>query len=590
MHGKFLRTWMALVVVVGLVVPAAAQSGTPQGGQPARFAASMSSANALLDDLRWVVVELAGENQVYEEILVPSTEVFLYGVDLDRPAGMAWVFAKEGGARQTFQIPLEGNDPTVFRQENLEPIDILSRRRGRDLYELDSPSLDYQGWMRIADGYGLISTVQDDVPATAASAETELLEILAKGNFDLAGRIVNTAEGIADRTAAFKELRENMLAGVTRRPTETQQVFALRESSARHQADRMERMFVQTQELLVGGVTDSKKGEARGELLMSGLPGTELAKALGRYGTIPSHFSAVPAAEGAILSARVRLPIDEIRRSGSREFNKLFEPVWMERIDKLEDLTADQKSARKELAKQVLAILTESMELDQIDAFIDVAPLGTDKYAMLGGVRTADGGKVAELLKGLPAGFKDIAVELNVAQAGEAHIHRIKFTGTPPKALTKFYGEVPDLYVATQKEAVWLAVGSGAIDRLTETIAVVAASEPKADGIAITVDAHLSPIVLHLDELAVETGFDLKEILARNQSNATDEPRRQNPLAGIDLRSIALPVLRTATLDRIEIRFIQADGAVKGTVRLERDLIKATGKIIAKVAAEKLGG
>jgi hypothetical protein len=579
--------WTCVLALLGTATPGQSQGDAPPAKQPAKFVLSLPTVSQALADLEWVVVTESGEDQVWEEHLLPACEVFLYGVDRERAISLEWLFA-EDGMRQTFQIPLEDRDPTLFREENLAPIDIESRRRRADLYELTSPSLEYEGWMRINDGYALISSKDTDVPAGLPSPQPALDAFFKLHDYDVAGRMVNTAAGLADRQAAFEELRKNMLAGITKRPDETRDAFAAREASARHQVQRLERLFVQLEEFLVGGITDAKLGEARGDFHLSALSGTELAQILHRFGAEPRYFSAVPTTDDAVLSGRLRLPVDPMIQQNSAEGLKLFRPVWFARIELMTDITAEQKAARKELAGRLLEMAEGGTTLPALDACIEVTPSADGTHTLIAAIATADGTKLDEALAHIPAAFADVEVELNAHEAGEAKIHRIHFTKEPPQALAKFYGADADLFVATQKKAIWLAVGPGAVEKLQETIALVDASEPVADGVVLSLSAHISPIVLHLDELATETDFSLDKFLNRTPSaGSTASP---NPLAGIDIRGVALPALREAEADRIELHVRGEQGKMIGTARFERDILKTIGKIIAKVAEEKLGG
>jgi hypothetical protein len=590
--------WLAIVLACLLATPGVAQSGVPGGaGQPTRLVSGIPSAQRILDDLRWVVVDLGGHQKVWDDILFPAADIFMIGVDPNRPVGTDMLFGKES-TRKQFNVPI--GDLGEFRSENLEPIDIQSRRRAADLYELTSKTLGYSGWMRLVDGYAAISTVKEDVPTGMPSPQKTLDALMKAAGYDAAAAIHNDAEGMASRKESFEEFRSNMLAGITKRPSETREAFELRKTLAEHQTTRLERLFVQAARATGGWITDTAKATARGEATLSALPGTELAAVLQQFGAEPSYFAGVPTSADTALSGRMRIPVDETLQKQADEFYKLIEPVWMQQIDKRDEITAAQKEARKQIMQQLLVMLKEGSAVQAIDAFVEMTPVAGGQYVIASGVRAADGTKAVEILKLLPAAFKDWSVELNVDEAEGVAIHRIGLGGETPASLKKYFGDAGEAFIGTSKEAVWVSGGPNALDHLKQTIAAAKANKPAANGTAVTGNMKLGVIVTMLDDIATEEGFSLEEFLGRTQpteedleSEAEGTTRKRRPgkaLQGIDIKSVAIPVLKNAKSDRITIELKQEEGTLTGWVQLQVDVLKAAGKVIAKVAEEKLGG
>ena len=586
---------LALAALSLLTSPSLAQPAKPQGG-PTRITTAIPSAQRLLDDLEWVVGGLAGEQSVWKNTLYPSAEVFLIGVDRERPFAIEQVFDRAGGQRKQFQVPL--SDLNEFRTDNLEPIDIQSRRREPDLYELTSKALGYKGWMRIIDNYASISEDKEDVPAGMVTPRTALDQLFKKPTVDAALSAQNDAAGMSDRRQVFQQLRENMLSAITRRPDETREAFDLRQNLAKHQVQRLERLFVESERLLAGWTTDTEKAEAFGELSLSAIVGTELAQVLSRQAATASYFAAVPIHDDALVTGRAHITFDDSLQTQADEFYKLAAPVWKQRIDGDQNLSDVEKAARKKITDLFLSILHDGRSVQAIDGFINVTPTAAKTYVFLGGIRAADGTKAIEILKLIPEAIEGLVLELNVGTAGPASIHRIKITGKLPDALKSFYGEEGAIYVATQPEAVWMAAGSGSLDVLKETIALVQSSQPQPDGRVLYGRMRLGPVVKHLDDLAVETGFNPQQFLgreaaAKEQADKKTDDRGVNPaqaLAGFDWRGIALPVLLKSTDDHLTILVRQENGVLNGSVHVERGVLNAAGKVIAKVAEEKLGG
>lgn len=586
---------LPLVLCGVLAAPGAAQSGTPGGPRPMRVVSGIPSATRLLGDLEFIVAKLAGEKKTWEETLLPTAEVFLMGVDTERPVGTDIVFDRAGGQRKQFQIPIK--DLKEFRDENLEPIDIQSRRQSPDYYTLHSDSLNYDGFMRYVDAYASISKKEVDVPAGMASPKVALDALLGPGNYDAAASAVNDADGMADRMAAFQEFRENMVAGITRRPTETPEAFELRKRLAHQRVERLERLFVQGESLLAGWITDETQGEARGEVAFSGLPGTDLAKIIAKFGAQASYFAAVPTTDDYLVHGRMNIPIDQSLQEQVDEFYKLVAPVWKQRIDGDTDLTATQKAARHKICDLGLEMLHEGRVLEALDACIEITPTGTGTNVLICGIRTADGTKAIEILKLIPDALGDLALEQNVETVGDVAIHRFKCTGKIPASLTSFYGSENEVFVATHKDSVWIATGTGSLDKLKASIRLVSTTTVEPNGDVFIGKVRLGPVLTHVDDLAVETGFDAKKFIGQPigpvTGSSTADADKKKPgaaLASVDFRSIALPVLRASQNDRFILHVRQEGGMIKADTKVEGGVLKAAGKVIAKVAAERLGG
>ena len=416
-----------------LVAPGSARSGNPQVAQPTRVVSGIPSSDRLLEDLGWIVGTLADEQQTWEETLLPAAEVFLIGVSTDRPVGTDILFDDEGQPRQQFQIPVANLQE--FRDENLEPIDIQSRKKGADYFQLTSQALGYDGWMRIVDNYASISQLDTDVPAGMPSPKRSLDDLLTASNYDAALKATSTSEGLADRQAAFTKRREKVLKEVTRRPSETPEAFELRKRLTSHRTQRTEALFVEAEELVAGWITDTVKEEARGELTLKALAGTDLANVLAKFGSSPSHFAAVPTTADALIHGRMNIPVDHRLQNQADEFYKLVSPVWKQRIEGDHDLSAEKKAARNTICDIGLEMLHGGRELQLLDACIEITPVAGGTNVLLAGIRTLDGTQAIEIVKLIPEAMGDLAVDLSFETAGEYALHRIKPTGKVPAAL-----------------------------------------------------------------------------------------------------------------------------------------------------------
>lgn len=588
-----LRRWLAAGLAALSIFPGTLQSGSPQAAKPTRIISGVPSAERLLEDLEWIVGKLAGEQETWDETLQPAAEVFLIGVDPARPVGTDIVFDRDGGQRKQFNIPI--SDLQEFREENLEPIDIQSSRKAPDYYKLTSDALGFEGWMRLVDNFASISTKEQDVPAGMPSPQVTLDKLFGTTGYDAAFTGRNDADGLPDRRDTFKEFRDNMLAGINRRPSETPEAFELRKRLAHHQTERLERLFVEAEEVLGGWITDAEKEEARGELLLSALADTDLAKALEKFGQAASYFTAIPTTDASLVHGRMNIPVDQTLQNQADEFYKLVAPVWKQRIDGDDSLSAEQKAARHKICDLGLEMLNDGRVLQALDAFIEISPAKDGKNTLLTGIRAADGTKAIPLLEQIPAALDDLTLELNVDKVGDLAVHKFTMTKVP-EALKSFYGDGSEVFVATGKDAVWIAAGNGALDLLKQQVQLVTDTKTEANGDVFVGRVKLGPVLKHLDDLATEIGFDPNEFLGRSPAPATesdDDSAKKKPgqaLMSLDLRKLALPTLQEGDDDHFFLHVKKVEKQVRADVKVERGVLKAAGKVIAKVAAERLSG
>ena len=101
-------------------------------------------------------------------------------------------------------------------------------------------------------------------------------------------------------------------------------------------------------------------------------------------------------------------------------------------------------------------------------------------------------------------------------------------------------------------------------------------------------------MIKHLDDLALDIGFDPKKFAGESSADGDGEKaggksrKASEALKNLDLRKIALPVLRETDEDHFKVHVRQAGGTVRGDITVERGVLKAAGKVIAKIAAERL--
>ncbi|MFG0297465.1 MAG: hypothetical protein ACF8PG_16275, partial [Maioricimonas sp. JB045] len=106
-----------LVLCLTLVMALHAVSArADDGAQPARIVTMLESADRLIADLNFIVVDLAKESQQWENNIFPNIDIFLIGVDPALPVGFDVLFDADTGIRYQPQIPV--TDMKSFIQDN----------------------------------------------------------------------------------------------------------------------------------------------------------------------------------------------------------------------------------------------------------------------------------------------------------------------------------------------------------------------------------------------------------------------------------------------------------------------------------------
>jgi hypothetical protein len=556
-----------------------------------RITIFLSSADDIIADAEHLVVDLAGEQQQWENNVFPNIDIFLIGVDTSRPIFFDQLMDAEFAQRAQLSVPV--SDLNEFIQDNLDPLGIIVTpvRRKKDYYQLEDV---YEGWMRIVDNYAAFGEHEGDVPERMLSPQEANAELLSRGN-DAGVQLNNALTTLEQRTASFATFRENTMAAVKKRPRETNEEFALRQKGAEQQLELVERLFVQSAEITVGLVIDAKKNEARGDLLLTAVPDSELQAMLKLQAEKHSYFASLESARDATLSGRVSFALDELLQRHASETYPLTRPVVMEKIDADETHTSEQKEARKEIAGIVLDMFEAGSELGVIDAAVEVNPAaeGGTQIGVLG-VRVTDGTSAEKIVELLPQASPNIKTELNVDEAGDVKIHRLTVTENYPAPLAEFFGKSGEFFIGTGPDAVWIAGGSGGLNVLKEAIAAVAgAPEGDVDPAIARLDMHLLPVLKLLKGLRDEGTLNLMQLVPQPdeepaESKEEDEENPASMLKDFHWGAAAIEAL-SGEDDLLHFEVKRVDDHLEGDGSMHEGILKAIGELIAKFARENLG-
>lgn len=588
MISSVLRFCLATCLGLSLLTHARADD---EATRPTRITIYLSSADDVIADAEHLVVDLAGEQDQWENNVFPNIDIFLIGVDTTRPIFFDQLMDAEFGQRAQLSIPV--SDLDEFIQDNLDPLGIIVTpvRRKKDYYQLEDV---YEGWMRIVDNYAAFGEHESDVPEGMPSPQAANAALLAHGN-DAGVQLNNALTSIEQREASFATFRENTLAGVKKRPKETNEEFALRQNGTKQQLELLERLFVQSEEITVGLVIDTKENEARGDLLLTAVPDSELLATLKLQAEKHSYFASLKSADDATLSGRISFALDELLQRHASETYPLTRPVVMEKIDADEKLTSEQKEARKEIAGVVLDMFEAGGELGVIDAAVEVSPAaegGTQNGVV--GVRVTDGATAEKILELLPQAIAGVKTEMNVEEAGDVKIHKLTVTENYPAPLAEFFGKSGEFFVGTGPDAVWIAGGSDGLQLLKDSVAAVAVKpEGDVDPAIARLDMHLLPVLKLMKGLRDDGTLDLIQLVPQPEEEPADneEPAEESTagmLKNFHWGAAAIEALSGGD-DRMHFEIKRVEDHLEGDGAIHQGILKAIGELIAKFAKENLG-
>jgi len=599
----------SLVLFIALLASlfAAKAEAQPHG----RIQTGLRSTDGLKADLKYIVQTLGGNAAAYTD-LEDTVAVFAIGVDTTKPVGMDIVidpFEPDPlGAivptRRLFHVPV--TELANFIRNNLNPIGINARRRGRTLYELNAlKALGWAGWMQVFDSdYVSIGNLKSDVDIDAGVTDPapRLTAMFAPG-YDAAilldnGPFEDEKNEAEERRKALAEMKKRQLEKLRRRTTESVEEFELRKLAVGQRMDRLQRLYVEVKKLSGGWTTDSAKGSANGLLSVTALDKTSLKEWLDSTGKEASRFSVVPETKDAVFSARANLPIDKFQQDQFKVFYEALRPVLKERLSKQDDATEAERTARQKVADLFIDELLSSLSIG-LDGFIETIPTTGDKHSVVTAVRITDGAKILPILQQLPQAFEGWKLQEATETVEGVTIHRIDITGDLWDSLKDFYGASGEIFVGVEPDAVWIAGGNNCLDRLKKSIETVKSGSPAADGIVLKSKMRVGPIVRHLKEVGKEQGFSLEELTGSFKEgrvqqdaprNAGDKERVGSNISKIDWQTKLEGGLKDITDDiaRIEIKVDKGELTVASSV--ENGLLKGIGRVLGKITNDLIGG
>ncbi|MFT5094767.1 MAG: hypothetical protein ACI93T_003609, partial [Porticoccaceae bacterium] len=334
------RTIVALLSAVclfGTVRPAAAQETIPT------VTIMLSSTGELEADLE-AIMKMGGKESAEQwPIIQAILPAFNAGIDPTRPIRIDIIFGEQRDYR--ISIPY-GNQKAVLGNIQGFIGGKKPRRIGTGIYALNGPA--FKGFLRDLTKlkYVVIAADRNNIPANFNPLPD--LQPLLDAGYDLAASVKNTAAGVEDRKKAIADLREELLGGLKKADDETELEFKIRTVGLVHQLEELERLFADSESLVIGWTTDAAKKEARMDLELTALPGTDLENSIVELGAEPSLFSSAAKSANSMFFGRVNHALDEMRKTHLEEMLTLLTSQSVAEVETSEKIAADHKAASKD--------------------------------------------------------------------------------------------------------------------------------------------------------------------------------------------------------------------------------------------------
>ncbi|MDA7503897.1 hypothetical protein N8553_02825 [bacterium] len=569
-----------------------------------RIVVGMRSAKAVIDELEYMVSELAGRVDSYENNIFPNIDIFLIGVDTEKPIRFDPIFSEKHGMELQPIIPILDLDE--FLEDNLDPIGIIPERdrRVKDLYELTGTV--FEGWLRVLKDpeYVVIFPRKEAIPK-GMDHPAELHRELVKEGFTFFAELDNSISTLEDRLSAFGKMAKNTIEGIQKRPSESMNKHALRKAVLDQQLSMGQQYFVESSGLTLGSHIDREKSAAIFKMLFAALEGTQLEKDITRVIAEPSYFAAIKPADKALLTTRLHFMLNDGITAKLKEVYQLTETVTKEETAENSELSDEGKKSRTNFAGLLNNIMAQSLELNVVDGFLDIVPSG-DSNAFLLGVRCKGHTEIDSAIDAVLAGRKEMSLTKDIAEVEGTKLHKLELGEKAPASIKDMYGSgYGTVILGVSEEAFWLGFGDNAEKELSDRIkAVKAASDVQGDGVVFSMDAKLAPLVKSLNGLLndkdsfIGTHFQEQKskLLEQKKDSENDEDEEKERPA----KEAASNFLTFEWIDKIvgsmdgeddTVKFemkVNEKGSIVGNGAAHKGILKAVGMLIADFADENL--
>lgn len=565
-----------LVVVLGLMSHGSVSAQTTEGNSKpglaeSRIRIAIPSLVEVENKLKWLI-ELSPDPQLrkqWKKLKQDLIDAFTDGIDEERPIVVDAVFSSTG---LTYDLRIPISDLTDERTG------FLSGLRGRSYIVRKLPDGTYEilgedeqvAHLLVEQDYAWIATRNRPVSARPPSATADLASILDLKK-DIVVELETHLEDMRPRRAGFEAFREYVERGHRKRRNETQKAFELRKSLSKHFLAAAEEFIVEAANLQVTWNLDTSgaSGVGRGEVSLTALPGTNLAKLIDEAGTRSWYFSNLTPHDNVLAAANISVVLDDVRSRQFKELGQTLRPIFENEIETR--LPKIERDAWTRAVSLFFKMTEEAADLGTMDGFAELFGPAANKHVLICGLRVANGKQADEIIKLVPSFRTDWKVRLNAREHAGVGIHEMTVGKQDLASFQCVFANENTLYVGTSQSTVWIAAGNGALDQLKRSIDQAGRPSDKANPVLFRYQIHVGRLASLIDSLQKR---DSPQKMALSQD---DRQLRKD----ID-KYIKLIHDATTTCDSTFSGELRRSGnSIKGFTELNECVLKCVGSILA---------
>ena len=569
------------VTIFVLMTLSLISSTTAQTPKDARITVAHPGFNLLKSDLRKTLDLTSPAEQKQWENIEGYIDTFIIGIDETREVQVQVMtgISPEG---YLIGVPLQAaGDPSKMFRENLDSLGYKIMRNPEDhkMYSIESDADEY-GWMKIDAelryAFFMITTKKENL--------TQLKEVVLKAaltpttlNENMIAELKNadpSAAAIAHRREAFKPIRDENMALIKQRPSEKATQFQLRQSSARQLYDEAERLMSQADQMLVTLTMDRSNPalpKVNLRTTVTAIPDTATAATIAQYGTQSDAFAGLQRLAGSALSVRSSHPLDEMRKKHLKETLSLTRADIDASLAANKTRSDSEKDAFRKFVTGALGVLEASVDSGHLNGVVESIPGGEDKFTTVAAFVSPGAAELTQILPLLAQAGKGNSVQMNLEKVGDVDIHKIQIAEGFISTFDKVFGTHQDLFVGVAPQKVWIASGSGGLDKLKTLIA--APVQPAVNPVVLRIDGNLLPWAKLVDAVAKKE---------KPGTLTADEEKSRREQARIRERAITA----LATEDDFSLVITTEGGMWVGDFTSNTGLLRFAGKMMSAFSKE----
>lgn len=553
------RAHVALLALALLLLPLVAAHAQNKVGLPAKPVGIVSIApmRENLNDLAYVTRMAGMEDQ--GELLRLTLGAAVSGIDKDRPIGLYFV-PKDDEFQGVAFIPL-GPDGLktilkMYRERLGEPKDVgggilqVGTSNTAFIKEVTSPN--QQSW--------LFAAAEKEHLANLPQDPAGVLGDLPK-TYNVAGKIIvpNIPEKL--RKMAIDELKlgvERYLDQQGGRNAEQNRDEV--RAQAKLQVEQIERLFNESEELLVGIGIDEQSKRIVQDIRFLAKEGSSLAKTMAMQTDLKTSFAGFLMPDASVSAGIAgKTSPEDIARAGATL--QAIRGHLSKHIDDSPDIPGDKREAIKALLVPVFDVLTKTIATGRVDGGLTVVLMPKSLSFAAGGI-CADTATVEKILKSIVDIGKDVnnfpKLQLNAGSIGDMKLNRLTAPIPPNSPARDVLGDTVDIIIGISPGSVIIAGGKDAEGLLRKVLDTSAQNRDKAV-LPVQVNVAVLPIakfVKSLDENPnVNSVITTLEQTGNDRVTVTSTPSTRSSTTRIEIQEGVIKAVGAAAKRALNNRF-----------------------------------